>query len=86
MATRVYQDENHKYQFDFSAALWATGELHEKYKTVGNRLYDVDFLVETKKEIFLIEYKNANIPGGCEAGGFRSHGAGEIEKNCLQIS
>ena len=63
MATRVYQDENHKYQFDFSAALWATGVLHEKYKTVGNRLYDVDFLVETKKEIFLI---------GCEAGGFRS--------------
>jgi len=80
MATRVYQDENHKYQFDFSAALWATGELHEKYKTVGNRLYDVDFLVETKKEIFLIEYKNANIPGAAKPEAFDPMEQGRLKK------
>ena len=85
MATRVYQDENHKYQFDFSAALWATGELHEKYKTVGNRLYDVDFLVETKKEIFLIEYKNANIPGAAKPEAFDPMEQGRLKKRLLAI-
>ena len=62
--TRIYQDENRKFQFDFSAALWATDRLHDIYaqNKVGI-LSDVDFIAETEDSILLIEYKNADIAG-----------------------
>ena len=62
--TRIYQDENRKFQFDFSAALWATDRLHDIYaqNKVGI-LSDVDFIAETEHSILLIEYKNADNAG-----------------------
>lgn len=61
---QVYQDENRRFQFDFSSALWATDKLHEIYsKNKAGILSDVDFIAETEDEVLLVEYKNANVPG-----------------------
>ena len=63
MSNKVFQEENHFYQFDFRAAVWATDELHNLFQNNNaNILSDVDFIAETENEIILIEYKNANIP------------------------
>lgn len=80
MVTQVYQEENHKYQFDFSSALWASDTLHQKYKTVGNRFYDVDFLVETEDRILLIEYKNANVPDAAKPKALNPMEKGHLRK------
>jgi hypothetical protein len=61
---RVYQDENHAYQFDFTTATWSSNDLHDIFSQNGaGILSDVDFIAETEDELFLIEYKNANISG-----------------------
>ena len=58
----IFTDENKSWQFDFSNAIWATDELHEIYGVVkGSILDDVDFIVETKDKLLMIECKNANI-------------------------
>lgn len=58
----IFTDENKSWQFDFSNAIWATDELHEIYSVVkGSILDDVDFIVETKDNLFMIECKNANV-------------------------
>lgn len=60
--SQIYREENNVYQFDFSAALWATDELHDKFHQSGvSILSDVDFIAETENEVLLVEYKNANI-------------------------
>lgn len=56
----IFLEENGVYQIDCSKAVWATDEIHEKYKATGNQLNDVDFIVEMKDRLLLIEYKNAN--------------------------
>lgn len=49
--------------FDFSAAIWATDKLHEQYQSCSNSLLkDVDFIVETQKEILFVEIKNSACP------------------------
>lgn len=58
---QIFQDENHTCEFDFTKAQWATDELHDIYVQAKAGLTDVDYLVETEKEILLIEYKNADI-------------------------
>ena len=42
-------------------AQWAIDGLHNIYGQAKAGLSDVDYLVETEKEILLIEYKNADI-------------------------
>lgn len=62
MTAQIYQDENHIYQFDFSAATWASDQLHDIFHS--NRvgiLSDVDFIAETDDSLILVEYKNAKI-------------------------
>lgn len=60
--SQIYQDENRQFQFDFSAALWATDKLHDRYsQNQAGILSDVDFIAETADSILLVEYKNANI-------------------------
>jgi len=61
--SRVYSDENNRCRIDLSSADWATDELHELYKTIGNELADVDWIAETANEIYLIEYKNTSFVG-----------------------
>ena len=61
---QIYQDENRKFQFDFTSALWATDQLHDIYsKNKAGILSDVDFIAETEDYILLVEYKNADITG-----------------------
>ena len=62
MDNKVFQEENHCYQFDFSSAVWATDGLHNTLQNnKANILSDVDFIAETDNSIILLEYKNANI-------------------------
>lgn len=62
--SQIYQDENHGVQFDFSAALWATDQLHQIFCNSGvGILSDVDFIAETQDCLLLVEYKNASVPG-----------------------
>lgn len=64
MSNNIFQEENHVYQFDFSSALWATDQLHNVFQNnKATILSDIDFLAETDKEMILLEYKNASIPG-----------------------
>lgn len=57
-------EEKGNYGIDCSKAIWASDEIHTVYHTCGlpNILCDADFAVETEDQIYLIEYKNANIP------------------------
>lgn len=67
----IFLEENGVYQIDCSSAVWATDEIHEKYKATGNQLNDVDFIVETEDRLLLIEYKNANTKNVVRPEAFR---------------
>lgn len=57
---RIFVDENETCQIDFSSAIWATDKLHQIFSVLDDGiLNDVDFVVETEKELIFIEYKNA---------------------------
>ncbi|WP_216364917.1 hypothetical protein [Paenibacillus sp. BIHB 4019] len=63
MAGGIYIEEKGKYKIDCTSALWATDEIHTDYHSLGlSILCDADFVAETQDHIYLIEYKNANIP------------------------
>lgn len=32
MKSKIFQDENHCYQFDFTDAIWVTDELHDTFQ------------------------------------------------------
>lgn len=58
----LIEEKNH-YGVDCSAALWASGEMHDLYHSCGvpHILCDADFVIETEGYILLVEYKNANV-------------------------
>ena len=58
---KIFAEENGVYQIDCSKAIWATDQIHEIYHNAGVQLKDSDFLVEDKKSLYMVEYKNANI-------------------------
>lgn len=59
---KIFTEENHFYQIDCSKALWASDAWHtEKTKACG-RLRDVDWIMESKSFLYLIEYKNSCVP------------------------
>lgn len=60
--SKIFKEENHIYQIDFTPALWATDSLHTIFHNGKIELSDVDFIAETETEILLVEYKNATIP------------------------
>lgn len=63
MDTKIFQDENHSYQFDFSSALRASNQLNSIFqKNTSSLLSDVDFIAETEDEIIFVEFKNAKLP------------------------
>lgn len=57
MSKYVFQEENHCYEFNFEAEYAV--ELNEKYRSL--LLSDVDYVVETKDKVLLVEYKNSTI-------------------------
>ena len=55
-------EENGVYQFDCSKALWATNEIRNQYFNAKiHVLKNADFIIETEKELLIVEYKNATI-------------------------
>lgn len=69
--SNIYTEENGIYCIDCSKAIWSTDQIHERYKAVGNFLSDVDFIIETKDKIILVEYKNASIEGASNPEAFK---------------
>lgn len=61
MSDMIFYDENKSCKFDFSSALWATDELQEIFQRSCTPLSDVDFVIESERELIFIEYKNSNI-------------------------
>lgn len=49
MKSKIFQDENHCYQFDFTDAIWVTDELHDTFqKNKASILSDVDFIFQDR--------------------------------------
>lgn len=81
MTDKIFEEENHIYQIDFSAALWATDQLHTVFQTnTVSLLSDVDFVAETEDEVLLVEYKNANISNASNPGSFRPRDQKLVQK------
>lgn len=57
------KEENGFYCIECGNAIWATDEIHDKFKVTGSSLSDVDFIIETKERLLLVEYKNASVDG-----------------------
>lgn len=77
MTDKVFTEENGVYQFDFSAADWATDKLHDMFQENGVIWSDADFvceyLVADEKEkinLLFVEYKNANVSGAVKPEAF----------------
>ena len=58
---KIFEDENHIYQIDFTHSIWATEELNANFHDGKTELSDVDFIAETEDSLFFVEYKNADI-------------------------
>lgn len=77
---RIFTEENGLYQIDCSKAVWATDELNYQYHAANCMLSDVDWVVETNKRLYLVEYKNANISGAVNPGAFSPQSDKMIDK------
>lgn len=58
---KTFTEENGMYKIDCSKALWATDEMHSQCQIAKCYMSDVDWIIETKEKIVMVEYKNANI-------------------------
>lgn len=58
---KIFTEENGCYKIDCSRAIWVTDKLHLQYIDTNSVLSDVDWIMETNKKIYLVEYKNADI-------------------------
>ena len=73
----IYIEENGYYSIDCTAAVWPTNCIHDYYQDAGHKygeigfLKDTDFVIESDKAIYLVEYKNANVPGAAKPDAFR---------------
>ena len=67
----VFVEENGVYSIDCTKALWATDSIHRTYQNAGLHLNDVDFVIEEQQDLFLVEYKNANISAAANPQAFR---------------
>ena len=68
---KIFTEENGYYSIDWSNAVWATDEINAKYHTAKCSLSDVDWIMETKDKLFLVEYKNAKVQGAKKPGAFK---------------
>lgn len=81
----VYIEENKQYSLDCSAAIWSTDKIHSYYQDSTHQygdigfLCDVDFVIENEKNILLVEYKNASIPGAANPAAFHPEGENKLE-------
>lgn len=66
----VFIEENGAYSIDCTNALWASDKIHRDYQNAGIHINDVDFLIEDVSHIFMVEYKNANLPNASKPEAF----------------
>ena len=77
----IYQEENKVYQIDCTNAVWSTDQINAIYhRATASLLSDVDFVVETEKDIVFVEYKNANIPNASSPESFQPSSDKSISK------
>ncbi|MCD8129806.1 MAG: hypothetical protein LUE16_00765 [Lachnospiraceae bacterium] len=67
----ILMEENGVYCLDCTNAVWAADQMHQAYRNAGLHINDVDFVVESADDLFLVEYKNASIPGGANPSAFQ---------------
>jgi len=77
---RIFKEENHVYQIDFTNAIWATNELNTHFHHAKTELSDVDFIAETDNDILFVEYKNADIPNAENPDEFNPNGDKKISQ------
>ncbi len=80
MTGGVYVEESGVYQIDCTQAIWATDQVHSQYHAAGTFLCDADFIAETSNYIYIIEYKNANIPNAANPAGFNPSAQDKVDK------
>lgn len=68
--TKIFIEENGLYSIDCTKAIWATDQLHEVYHEAGIHINDVDWLIESETDMFMVEYKNASIAGVAKPNAF----------------
>ncbi len=79
-----YTEENGRYTFDCTTALWSTDAIHSYYQDSAHTygiigfLCDVDFVIENQSHILLVEYKNANISGAAHPERFAPAGGDKL--------
>ena len=54
---KIFVEENGYYYIDCSKAVWATDEMNTQYHAAKCPLSDVDWIMETKEKLFLVECK-----------------------------
>lgn len=80
-----YIEENGIYAFDCTAAVWSTDQIHNFYQDSAHAygelyfLCDVDLVIESEDYIYLVEYKNANVPGAANPGAFSPDSGNKLE-------
>lgn len=79
MEEKVFTEENGEYYLDCRKALWAEGNLHDKYRAIKNVIADVDFMFEDDTNIYLMEYKNASVANAVNPSAFNPVSDGKIE-------
>lgn len=57
---KIFIDENGEYGLDYSAAVWASNQMHQIYHDAKMPLSDADFVLEDVDAIMIVEYKNAD--------------------------
>ncbi len=57
---KIFIDENGEYGLDYSAAVWASDQMHQIYHDAKVPLSDADFVLENVDVIMMVEYKNAD--------------------------
>lgn len=72
--SNIFVEENGVYSIECTEAVWASDKMHRDYSEAGLHINDVDFVIESNTEIFLAEYKNANIPDAANPGAFNPLG------------
>lgn len=66
----IYTEENNVYKINCTNAVWSTDNVHEDFVCTESCLNDVDFIIESKDKLLLVEYKNANVPNAAHPGAF----------------
>ncbi len=95
-----YTEENKHYTIDCTAAVWSTNAIHDYYQNAEHKygelnfLKDADYVIESDTTIFVVEYKNSDIPKASKPEKFKPENGNLLDSvakkyfdtlHCLQI-